>query len=268
MSIVKANAIVLHSKKQGETSKLVTLYTREFGKITAMAKGSRGVRSKYLGTLETFNVVDVVFYKKEGRGLQYLSQASIIEPFRDIHAKLGKMTLAAIPCEIISRGEEENHPHPRVFKLLLDALLTLERHNKNLRNIVRVFQMHYVVMSGFEPRLHSCHYCGKEEPDAVNHFSLEHGYYSCDHCGASQDSVGITGDALNFLRRFKQTAIADAANATVHPVIGKECDAFLYNYLRAHIEAMATLKAVEHLLKLENEFAAKSQQNLRGLKDL
>ncbi len=260
MSIVKANAIVLHSKKQGETSKIVTLYTRQFGKITVMAKGSRGVKSKYLGTLETFNYVDVVFYKKAGRGLQYLSQASIIEPFQDVHENLGKMSLASIPCEIIKRGEEENHPHPRAFKLLLDALLALEHNDKNLRNIVRVFQMHYIVMAGFEPGLSACHYCGKEAADAINYFSLEHGFYSCDHCGALHDSFRLGGDALNFLRWFKQIAIADAVNTAVQPSVGKECDSFLYNYLRAHIEAMATLKAVEHLLQLENEFNKSGQQ--------
>ena len=62
MAIKKAEAIILHSRKQGETSKILTLYTREFGKMSAMAKGSRGTRSKYLGALETFNHVSLVFY--------------------------------------------------------------------------------------------------------------------------------------------------------------------------------------------------------------
>ncbi len=246
---------MLHSQKQGETSKIVTLFSKEFGKIAVMAKGSRGTKSKYLGTLETFNHIDVLLYKKEGRGLQYLSQASIIEPFQDIHTKLGKMSLASIPCEIISRGEEKNHPHPQAFKLLLDSLNALEHSDNNLRNIVRVFQMHYIVMSGFEPRLNACHYCGKENPDTINYFSLEHGFYSCDHCGALQDSFRLSDNAIKFLRWFSQVTPADAGNAVVRPAVGKECDFFLYNYLRAHIEAMATLKAVEHLLKLENDFS-------------
>jgi DNA repair protein RecO (recombination protein O) len=253
MAISKADALVLHSKKQGETSKIVTLYTKEFGKLTAMAKGSRGLKSKYLGALETFNYIDVVFYKKEGRGMQYLSQASILAPFQDIHTTLGKMALAAIPCEIINRGEEENHSHPKVFALLLGALTSLEQNKKNLRNIVRAFQMQYAALAGFEPALDSCQLCGKEQAETFNFFSLDSGHYACLQCGDIGDTIKLSKEALLFLRWFLKSPIENTATVAINPDVGNECDSFLYGYLRAHIESLASLRSIEHLKNLQTK---------------
>lgn len=257
MSIVKANAIILHSKKQGETSKIVTLYTREFGRLTVMAKGSRGIKSKYLGVLETFNYVDVVFYKKEGRGMQYLSQASIIEPLQSIHARLGKMALASIPCEVIHRGEEENHSHPKLFTLLLDTLVAIDKNDKNLRNIVRTFMMRYLTFSGFEPTLGACHSCGRENLGDTSYFSLLNGAYNCDKCGPLEDSINLSSQAMTYLRWFMKANVADATAIATSATVGKECDNFLYSYFRSQIESLSTLRSIEHLQNLQAELSGK-----------
>ena len=146
MAINKAEAIILHSRKQGETSKLLTLYTREFGKMKAVAKGSRGPRSKYLGSLETYNHVALVFYRKEGRLVQYLSDAAIIESFAGLHSQLGKMALAAVACEIVDKSEDEAS-HPALFQLLLHTMQALNEHEIGLRNIIRAFQLQFASSS-------------------------------------------------------------------------------------------------------------------------
>ncbi len=252
MAIKKAEAIILRARKQGETSKVLTLYTREFGKMSAMAKGSRGIRSKYLGALETFNYVSLVLYKKEGRGMQYLSDASIIEPFSSIHSTLGKMALAAVPCEIIDKSEEDDHSHPEQFQLLLNTLTALEKNASGLRNIIRAFQVHYISMAGFEPRLQSCHFCGKTEVDDVNFLSVEHGLYSCNHCGHLKESAKkISGYVIELLRWFQAASVKEASQARVSRVVGAEIDGILTAYLQAHIDTLYNLKSVEHLKKLE-----------------
>lgn len=252
MGIAKAEAIILHSRKQGETSKVLTMYTREFGKLSTMAKGSRGTRSKYLGALETFNHVSLVFYKKENRGMQYLSDASIIEPFPSLHAQLGKMALAAVACEIIDKSEEDDHTHPEQFQLLLDTLTALEQNPTGLRNIIRAFQVQYISMAGFEPMLDSCHFCGKTEVDEINFFSIEHGRYSCNHCGHFKESARkVSGYLLELLRWFQTIPVDNAVQAKVSRTVGVEIDAILIDYLKLHIETLYNLKSVEHLKKLE-----------------
>ncbi len=252
MAINKAEAIILHSRKQGETSKVLRMYTREFGKLSAMAKGSRGTRSKYLGALETFNHVALVFYKKENRGLQYLSDASIIHPFPALHAQLGKMALAAVACEIIDKSEEDNHPNAEQFRLLLDTLIALDKNSSGLRNILRAFQVQYISLAGFEPMLGSCHFCGKTEVDEINFFSIDHGLYSCNHCGFFKESARkVSGYLVELLRWFRTVPVENAVEAKVSRALGAEIDAILIDYLKLHIETLHHLKSVDHLKKLE-----------------
>ncbi|MBN1561828.1 DNA repair protein RecO [candidate division KSB1 bacterium] len=251
--ISKAEAIILHSRKQGETSKILTLYTRERGKISVMAKGSRGVRSKYLGSLETFNHVSLVFYYKEGRQLQYLSDASIVESFPSLHGQLGKMALAAVMCEIIDKNEQEaGHAEP--FHLLLQALRALNDGEHGLRNIIRAFQLQYISQAGYEPILDACYYCQKSAPDELNFLSIEQGVYSCSQCGfLQQASRHVSGYVIELLRWFKNVPIDKASLAQVPKSAGEEIDAILAEYLKSHVEALSHLKSVDHLKKLQLE---------------
>lgn len=263
MSITKADAIILHSRKQGETSKILRLYTREFGKMTAMAKGSRSTRSKYLGALEPFTHVSLVFYKKENRLMNYLSDASITESFSSLHAQLGKMALAAVACEMIDKSEQEDHSHPEQFHLLLDTLRALDQHKISLRNIIRAFQIQFISMAGFAPELESCHFCRRSSVDALNYFSPELGLYSCSQCGRLQETGRpMSGYVLELLRWFKTIAIMDATQARISKSVGEDIDAVLLSYLQTHIESLLNLKSVSHIKKLEIELLQnKSNEN-------
>ncbi|MBN1464959.1 DNA repair protein RecO [candidate division KSB1 bacterium] len=253
MGISKAEAIILHSRKQGETSKILTLYTREYGKISVMAKGSRGLRSKYLGTLEMFNHVSIVFYRKEGRSLQYLSDASIVESFPLLHGQLGKIALAAVACEMVDVNEEEAS-HPEQFQLLLSALRSFNDSEQGLRNILRAFQIQYISHAGYAPMLEACCYCQKLQADEVNFLSLERGVYSCGQCGLLPEaSRRVRGYVIELLRWLKNVPIENAAQARVSRSAGEEMDAILADYLKTHVEAFAHLHSIEHLKKLQIE---------------
>ncbi len=81
MSLQKTQAVVLKTQRLGETSKILTLYSQKFGKIKVVAKGARGLKSRFYGTLEPLNHISIVYYFKETRELQLLSQADICVKF-------------------------------------------------------------------------------------------------------------------------------------------------------------------------------------------
>ena len=95
MSLQKSEAIILKTQRLGETSKILTLYSRKFGKMKVVAKGSRGLKSRFFGTLEPLNHIAIVYYFKETRELQLLSQADIIHAFVNLKDNLEKYSLAA-----------------------------------------------------------------------------------------------------------------------------------------------------------------------------
>ncbi len=259
MTINKAEAIVLHSRKQGETSKILSLFTKEFGKLGVMVKGSRSLKSRYWGVLETLNHIAIVFYYKETRELQYVSQAEIVDSFPNIHGQLGKMALAAIPCEIIDKVERPGHHNPPLFALLLGTLQALEKEDSGLRNIVRAFHLKFFDLSGFKPMLDRCAFCKLEKLGERHHFALDRGAYSCQDCGRKvEPSIPITGAALQVLRWLASVPIASAHQANVGGALGRELDAFLMAYLRYHIEGLQQLRSVAYLQQLQ---AALKNQN-------
>jgi DNA repair protein RecO (recombination protein O) len=252
MAIDKAEAIVLHSRKQGETSKILSLFTREYGKMSVMVKGSRSLKSRYWGVLETLNHIAIVFYYKETRELQYVSQAEIINSFPNLHSQLGKMALAAIPSEIVERAERPGHVNLPLFSLLAETLQALEKEESGLRNIVRAFELKFAALAGFKPALAECAFCKQERVTEYNFFALDRGAYSCQNCGLRiEPSAKISGQALELLRRLDSVPVTAACQAKISGPLGKEVDGFLLAYLRYHLDGLQQLKSVAYLEQLQ-----------------
>ncbi len=264
MSLKKAHGIILWSRKQGETSKILSLYTREFGKLHVMAKGSRGIKSKYLGSLETYYFISIVFYHKENRSMHYLSDVSLEEAFPHLHQRLGKLALASVPCEIIEKSEIDEHAHPQLFQHVLDTLYALEKAEKGLKNIIRSFMIKFSSLAGFEPDFSQCMFCHKQEIHNVAHFSLKHGAYACADCAHELEAVHLlSAEALRLMRWLSQVPISRACEAKVSKTAGEQAEQLLVNYMRYHIESINNLKSLEYVKQLESALlnSTKSQSD-------
>ncbi len=91
MPIVKSEAFVLKNFRYSETSKIVILFTKNFGKINAIVKGARNFKSRLCGTLETMNYIEAVIYFKENRDLQIISAAEYKKSFPNILGNIDKL---------------------------------------------------------------------------------------------------------------------------------------------------------------------------------
>jgi DNA repair protein RecO (recombination protein O) len=261
MSLIRSEAIVLHSRKQGETSKILVLYTQRAGKITAMAKGSRTTKSRYLGVLEPFNHISMVYYQKETRDIQYISSAEIINHFPGIHSNLKKMSIAAIPCEIIERAEEKEHENHRLFRLLLEFLTALEQEENGLLNFVKSFQIKFLDIAGFKPQLERCNNCHRTDAAELQFFSLENGAYLCSRCAQGVEAgMRLSAFALQNLRWFLSTPLSQAFRARIDARTGKEIDFFLLSNLRYHIDHLQYLKSLEYIEKLKASFSQSQEK--------
>ena len=251
MSIEKTTAFVLQSRKQGETSKILSLYTLDFGKFSAMVKGSRNIKSRHWGSLETLTQIKVIFYRNENRSLQYIKQADVSNAFPFIHSHLANFSLAMVPCEMILKGEENDHPNRDVFELLLRTLLMLESHEKGLRHIVRFFQWRYMELHGFKPAMEHCSICQSGEISDFCAFFPEAGEIRCPDCQPDVPAVlRISGRVLRYLRWLDRSDIRDVVKARIPASQGDEIDALLLLYMKTHMETLANLKTIDYLDKM------------------
>jgi DNA repair protein RecO (recombination protein O) len=252
MPLSKTEAIVLHTRKQGETSKILSLYTLHFGRLSVMAKGARSLKSRYSGVLEPMNHLQIVFYRYESRDLHYLSQAEAVNPFPDLHGQLGKLALAAIPCEIIERNEAAGHANHPLFRLLLESLMVLDQAKSGQRNVVRAFMLRYLDISGFKGAYRLCLGCREEKQRERQFFDFASGGYRCSDCeGMAGEGQPLSRRALQALHYLDHAALEKSTHLRVEPELGRELDLFLLTNLRWHMEPLRFLRSVVYLEKLQ-----------------
>jgi DNA repair protein RecO (recombination protein O) len=120
----KTEGIILKRNNYGEADKLLTIFTKQYGKIRVIAKGVRKLSSRKAGSLELFNH-SIVFLVK-GKGLDLVTEAQNIDLFKKWRKDLEKVSTAYYFCELVDKLTPDNQSHPAVFELLRQNFLKLE----------------------------------------------------------------------------------------------------------------------------------------------
>ena len=150
-SIIRTEAVVLRSLDYGETSQIVTLFTREKGKIGVMAKGARRPKSSFGATLQPMAYTQVVFYYKPTRTLQTLSESSHVESFHRLRQALTTITVGLRVVELVDALMETEDAQPQVFALLVRALRRLNTRGPRATNLWPYVQLQLADVLGVAP---------------------------------------------------------------------------------------------------------------------
>ena len=157
---IRVHAVVLRHADWGEADRLVTLYSREQGKLRALAKGARKITSRKAGHLEPFTQVKLQLAR--GRDLYIVTQADTIEAYLPLRENLILTGNASYVVELLDRFVyEDEGPNPTLFRLLADTLKRLADHDDTWL-AVRYYEMRLLDFLGFRPQLFECANCGRE----------------------------------------------------------------------------------------------------------
>ena len=157
--VYKCSAIVLRQRKLGEADKIITLYTAEFGKVDAVAKGVRRVKSRLAGHVEPLRHGS--FMLARGRNLDIVTQVQSIESFQALRDDLNKLSHALYAAELLDRATEERSENFDLYRLLLDTLRRFTERD-DLERILRYYEMRLLMQLGYKPELELCVVCGSE----------------------------------------------------------------------------------------------------------
>lgn len=165
MSQEKSEAHVLRGVDFSETSRIVTFLTPARGQVTCIAKGVRRKNSPLSAVLDTLNRVELVYYWKEGRSVQTLGEATLLEPFSRIKSDLERGAHAAFPLEIALRIAHENDPCPDFYRAFSQGLYSLNAWDGEARAHCCWQVARLLAAAGFTPELRECVQCGREIGD-------------------------------------------------------------------------------------------------------
>ena len=213
---------------------MLTLYSRERGKVRALAKGVRKTHSRKAGHLEPFTHVSLQL--AVGRNWFVISQAEAQETFNHLRESLDKIGFASYLIELVDKftyEEEENAP---VFHLLVQTLRRLNRGDPpNL--VTRYFEIRLLDNFGFRPELINCVVSGEEIQAEDQYFSASlGGAIAPKHGKKLAGATPISMDALKYLRHFQRSSYQDAARAKIPPGIQHELEVLMHYYITYLLE--------------------------------
>ena len=238
----QTQGIILKQTKLGEFDKIVTIYTPEFGKVRAVAKGACRPKSKLGGNVEPLTYSLMLLAK--GRNLDIVTQSQTINGFLALKSDLWRMACGFYILELIDSFTVEGGDNHPLFDLLLDILNQLSEPNSN-ETLLRYFELHLLHHLGYRPQLRRCVSCDSPLKPVVNFFSSSKGGLLCPHCNSEENhpygqteaiplkpSLPFSVGALKVLRLWQNCDYTTARRVKISPELSSELERVLHEYIR------------------------------------
>jgi DNA repair protein RecO (recombination protein O) len=217
MSSEKATALVLRVVEFSETSSIVTLFTREFGKVRALAKGARRPKGPFESALDLLALCRIVFLRKSSDALDLLTEAKLERRFRPPGGALSNLYAAYYVAELLNELTDDYDAHPELFDAADQAVAAL-RTSRAVAPVLVPFELAALRVLGHLPSWTQCAECGTDvEPVGRVPFSHLAGGVLCKACRNRQKQiVTISPGVLQTLVRLSApSACGDAPAAEV-----------------------------------------------------
>lgn len=245
MPLRKAEGIVLRNRNLGEADKIITVFTREYGKIQFVAKGVRKAKSKLVGGTTLFAYGQYFYYQRTEHKLGVLCQYALKESFRELREDLPKIAYAAYLVELVDEMLPEDEANERVFVLLLTTMHLLKTQDPVL--LLRIFELRLLAILGLVPRLDRCAECGAVIGDEAElRFSARLGGIVCENCmQADPFAMRFSGETRKLMELFLRINLQKLTSVRVSPLARQEMEKLLRVYLNFQLEKR--LKSVDFM---------------------
>ncbi len=242
--ILKSEAIVLKSFDFRETSRIVTFFTRDYGKVKGVLKGIRKDPKKFGSSVDRFTVNDIVYYHYSRSDLHLISHCDLKQFFFPVRGDYKRSVAANYALELVDTILPVEQSNLKVYELLLDYLKELET-IKDIDKLVHIFQIKVLLHSGFRPHLDSCVKCQKKIKKRAR-FSHKLGGLICDDCPTQETNFTVIsqGTILSILH-IEQSSWPRAVKLGLTKSVKEELKTTLNGFLVYHLEKH--LKSAKYL---------------------
>ena len=245
--IIRTEAVVLRSLDYGETSQIVTLLTRDRGKIGVMAKGARRTKSQFGSTLQPMAYTQVVFYYKPTRDLQILSESSHVDSFHQLRGDLESITIGLRIVEIVDALVEEESPQPNAFALTVRALRRLNQTEERAANLWPFVQLRLARLLGIAPAIERTNVEAVEEEGLLSR--ANGGVYPAE--ATPEAPRRASRAALRAYAIFARADLDTVMRMELVPEVRREVEELVRDFLRYHVEEAYPERGQEVIAQLE-----------------
>ena len=242
----RTEALTLRRSTLGEADLLLTLYTKDRGKIRAVAKGARRSTSKLVGHLEPLTRVQLSL--SIGRSLDIITQAQVLSNFTPLKETLAGITKGLYVAELVDGFGSEAQSNPAVYDLALGTLDAIAKDPESELPL-RFFELRLLNASGLMPELYECVECRRPVAPGSHRFSPNVGGILCLDCGPAEAQIRpISLRALKVLRLFHRASTSQTPSISVAPALAQELKTLLASTISFWLEKeIRSNSLMEHL---------------------
>ena len=226
-------AVLLTSRDWGEADKILTFFSRDLGKFTAVAYGVRRGKNPLRGWLQPFAWLDVsIAVKKTVNALDIVQQCAIKQSFRNLREDLAQMAYASFLVELVTEMWPEKEPEPLVFDILTAAFFLLGFRNPKIVSLAAAWQL--VMLAGFCPVCDECVVCG-EPLHFPAYFNVTAGGGVCSAC--CQGNLPSYSESVNlFMQQLLQLDLRNPGHFTVSRHTLLQTEGLLISFLACRLD--------------------------------
>ncbi len=217
-------AITLKRARFAEADNLVTLYTKDKGKVKARVAGAQRLKSKL--HLEPLTLSRVQVYP--GRTFNTIIQKEILDSFTPLKENLWRISCGLYLTELVDKSTLEGVENTPLFQLLSSSLSFLCVFPNEV--ILRYFELHLLSYLGFHPELHRCVICSSSLKPQMNFFSPHQGGMVCPSCSTEQ-AYPLSMEGLKVLRFLERVNLDTALRLKLSPELSSEVESTLERYV-------------------------------------
>ncbi len=206
MPAEQTDALVLRIYPWSETSCIASIYSRDFGKLSVLAKGARRPKSPFEAALDLLSICRVVFIPKSGDALDLLTEAKLVRRYRAGARDLLRLYSGYYVAELLDRLTDKGDEQAELFELAEATLLALADPELELRAIVLRLELQMLRMLGHLPTWRYCAQCGEEVPRGDNAtFGLLASGVLCERCRpGSRNMILLSGSVRETFEQFSE----------------------------------------------------------------
>jgi DNA repair protein RecO (recombination protein O) len=247
--VYRTEGIVLRRHDLGETDRILTIYTRDRGKIRAVAKGVRKPTSRKAGHVELFVRADMLL--AEGRSLDVLTQIELLDAYLPLREDLMRASYAAHMVELIDSFTEDGDESRLLYYLLRDGLGWVSL-TSDLQRTSRFYELRLLDLAGYRPELFRCVVCEKKVEAENQFYSVSEGGVVCPECAPQTPRIRpFSLRALKVLRYLQTRTFEVVEQLSLGTPVQTECERLLYDVLTYFLERR--LKSAAFLERLKRE---------------
>lgn len=256
MRLYKTNAIVLSDSELGDQDKIITLLSDQYGKIRAVAKGARRLKSRFAPAVQMPSYVNAVLYRSQRIEVDTFNECKIKSPFLGIRNELVRLSYGYYLVELIMKFIRGAETPPFLFDLVLKMLFLLEKTpEKSLPVLMRSFELKMLTILGYRPYLAGCVDCHRRiERSREVYFSGYEGGILCSSCSRKRVGKLVSYEAIRWMKFFANTPLKKLANIRAGEKIEKELKVIPESYIPHRLgEDVLSYDFIETVQALEKD---------------